>query len=196
MPTRPRSTAWCGCCRREKASKTLKVGEFTRARIVGRRRARPGRRSRCETRNDRTDARHLSTELIHHAYQPPAGFGAVPPGVYKASTVIFPNVAALRARNWQHKTGYTYGLHGTPTTFTLEERIATLEGGTHTARWCPAAWRRSRMVDMALLKPGDEVLLPDNAYGPGKELARTSWPTGASRTGFYDPMDAAGAGRP
>ena len=71
----------------------------------------------------------LSTQLIHHDYQPPAGFGAVPPGVYKASTVIFANLAALRARDWRYKTGYTYGLHGTPTTFLLEERIAALEGG-------------------------------------------------------------------
>ena len=75
--------------------------------------------------------RRKTTELIHHPYHPPAGFVAPQPGVYKASTVIFPNVAALRARDWRHKEGYTYGLHGTPTTFQLEERIATLEGGRH-----------------------------------------------------------------
>ena len=44
-----------------------------------------------------------ATELIHHEYRPPAGFDAVAPGVFKASTVIFPNVAALRARRWQSK---------------------------------------------------------------------------------------------
>ena len=36
------------------------------------------------------------TELIHHPYQAPAGFGSAQPGVYKASTVTFPNTAALR----------------------------------------------------------------------------------------------------
>ncbi|MCU0963943.1 MAG: cystathionine beta-lyase, partial [Burkholderiaceae bacterium] len=61
----------------------------------------------------------LSTRLIQHPYQPPAGFMAPQPGVYKASTVIFPNVAALQARDWKEKAGYTYGLHGTPTTFVL-----------------------------------------------------------------------------
>jgi len=40
----------------------------------------------------------LTTRLVHHAYQPPEGFQAVPPPVHKASTVIFPNVAALRSR--------------------------------------------------------------------------------------------------
>ena len=69
----------------------------------------------------------LSTQLIHHGYEPPAGFGSMQPGVFKASTVIFPNVAALRAREWRSRAGYTYGLHGTPTTFTLEQRLATLE---------------------------------------------------------------------
>ena len=73
--------------------------------------------------------RDLATALIHHPYRPPEGFEAPQVGVHKASTVIFPNAAASRARDWRDKRGYTYGLHGTPTTFTLEERIATLEGG-------------------------------------------------------------------
>ena len=73
----------------------------------------------------------LSTQLIHHPYQAPDGFVAVAPGVHKASTVIFPNVHALRTQEWIDKSGYTYGLHGTPTTFTLEERIASVEGGSH-----------------------------------------------------------------
>ena len=70
-----------------------------------------------------------TTTLIHHPYQPPAGFAAPQPGVFKASTVIFPNVAAMRDFEWKDKTAYTYGLHGTPTTYTLEERLCTLEGG-------------------------------------------------------------------
>ena len=73
----------------------------------------------------------VSTALIHHRYEPPAGFAAVQPPVHKASTVIFANTQALLARQWKDKTGYTYGLHGTPTTFTLEERIATQIGRAH-----------------------------------------------------------------
>ena len=42
--------------------------------------------------------RDLATQLIHHPYQPPAGFDAPQPGVFKASTVIFPTTAAMRAR--------------------------------------------------------------------------------------------------
>lgn len=129
------------------------------------------------------------TTLIHHPYQPPASFAAVQPGVHKASTVVFPTMAALRARNWKSKSGYTYGLHGTPTTFTLEERIATLEGGLQTLL-VPSGLSAIALVDLALLKSGDEVLIPDNAYGPNKELARNELAAWGITHGFYDPMDA------
>jgi cystathionine beta-lyase len=138
--------------------------------------------------NTMSEPKAPSTRLIHHPYQPPAGFIAPQPGVFKASTVIFPNVAALRARNWKEKSGYTYGLHGTPTTFMLEERIATLEGGAHTLL-VPSGLAAITLVDMALLKSGDEVLIPDNAYGPGKELARQELSQWGIAHRFYDPAD-------
>jgi cystathionine beta-lyase len=134
-------------------------------------------------------SRDKQTELIHHGYTPPAGFGSAAPAVYKASTVVFPNTAALRARNWKQKTGYTYGLHGTPTSFTLEERIATLEGGLQTLL-LPSGLAAITLVDMAVLKSGDEVLIPDNAYGPNKELARNELAGWGIAHRFYDPMDA------
>ncbi|MEP6556881.1 MAG: PLP-dependent transferase [Burkholderiales bacterium] len=111
-----------------------------------------------------------ATELIHHAYEPPGGFAAPQPAVHKASTVIFPNVAAMRARDWKHKTGYTYGLHGTPTTFTLEERICALESGKYCVL-APSGLAAIAVASLALLAAGDEVLIPDNAYGPNKALA-------------------------
>jgi cystathionine beta-lyase len=131
----------------------------------------------------------VSTELIHHRYQPPAGFDAALPGVHKASTVLFANVAAMRARDWKQKIGYTYGLHGTPTTFMLEERIATLEGGLQSLLM-PSGLAAIALVDTALLASGDEVLIPSNAYNPGKELARNELARWGITHRFYDPMDA------
>jgi cysteine-S-conjugate beta-lyase len=126
------------------------------------------------------------TDLIHHPYQPPAGFHAPQPGVYKASTVIFANVAAMRARDWKHKTGYTYGLHGTPTTFLLEERIAALEGGKQCVL-VPSGLAAIANVGMALLKTGDEVLLPDNVYGPSRALADGEFQAWGITHQLYDP---------
>ncbi len=131
-----------------------------------------------------------STQLIHHAYKPPAGFEAVNPAVHKASTVIFPTVAALRQRDWKHKTGYTYGLHGTPTTFTLEERIATLEGGQY-CTLVPSGLAAVVLVGMAFLKAGDEVLIPDNAYGPNKNFAEHELAGWGVTYRYYDAMSPA-----
>jgi cysteine-S-conjugate beta-lyase len=130
----------------------------------------------------------LTTQLIHHPYQPPAGFQAVTVPVHRASTVIFPNVAALRHRDWTHKSGYTYGLAGTPTTFTLEARIATLEGG----RYCtlvPSGLAAVALVNMAFLRAGDELLIPDNAYGPNKTLAEHEMKAWGISHRYYDPMN-------
>ncbi len=132
----------------------------------------------------------LITDLIHHAYTPPAGFDSPAPGVFKASTVIFPNTAALRARDWRRRDGYTYGLHGTPTTFLLEERIASLEGGLQCVL-VPSGLAAVALVDMALLSPGDEVLLPSNVYGPSRELARHELTRWGITHRLYNPMDAA-----
>ena len=129
-----------------------------------------------------------STSLIAHDYKPPAGFGSVQPAVHKASTVLFADTAALRARTWKEKSGYTYGLHGTPTTFTLEERIATLEGGLQTLL-TPSGLAAITLVDAGLLRSGDELLIPDNAYGPGKELAKNELARWGITHRFYDPMD-------
>ena len=130
----------------------------------------------------------FSTQLIHHPYQAPAGFASVNVPVHRASTVIFSSVAALRQRDWKHKNGYTYGLHGTPTTFTLEERIATLEGG----RFCtlvPSGLAAVALVNMAFLQAGDELLIPDNAYGPNKTLAEHEMQAWGINHRYYDPMD-------
>ena len=140
---------------------------------------------------DRDGEARLTTGLIHHGYQPPAGFEAMTPAVHKASTVIFKNVAALRARSWKSKAGYTYGLHGTPTTFTLEESVATLEGGLQTLL-APSGLAAIALVDFALLKAGDEVLLPANVYGPSRELARHELAQWGITHRLYDPLDATG----
>jgi cystathionine beta-lyase len=130
------------------------------------------------------------TDLIHHSYVPPSGFAAPQPGVFKASTVIFPSVAAMRARDWKQKVGYTYGLHGTPTTFTLEERIATLEGGKH-CLLVPSGLAAIANVNLALLRSGDEVLLPDNVYGPSKALAEGELKNWGITYRVYNAMDPA-----
>ncbi|WP_027017196.1 PLP-dependent transferase [Comamonas composti] len=129
----------------------------------------------------------LPTHLIHHPYQPPAGFVAPQPAVHKASTVIFENVAAMRARQWLDKSSYTYGLHGTPTTFTLEERLCALEGGLQ-CLLVPSGLAAIANVSLSLLRTGEHMLLPDNAYGPNKTLAHGELAQFGIGHDGYDPM--------
>ena len=130
----------------------------------------------------------IATALIHHPYRAPAGFEAPQPGVFKASTVFFPSVAAMRQTEWKDKTGYTYGLHGTPTTYLLEERLCTLEGGLQCVL-SPSGLAAIANLSLAVLRSGDEVLIPDNAYGPSKALAAAELKAWGVTHRFYDPLD-------
>jgi cystathionine beta-lyase len=131
------------------------------------------------------------TALIHTDYQAPEGFAAFPSAIHHASTVLFKNVAAMRSGDWKEKNAYTYGLHGTPTTFTLEARLAEIEGGTH-CLLAPSGLAAIAMVDFALLKSGDDVLLPDNVYNPNRELGRWLSADYGITARYYDPLIGAG----
>ena len=129
----------------------------------------------------------LQTRLIHSPYKAPAGFAAFPSAIHHASTVLFDSVRAMRARSWQDKSSYTYGLHGTPTSFTLEARLAEIEGGTHCVL-APSGLAAIALVDFAFLTTGDDVLLPDNVYSPSRELGdwlRRDFGIGVR---YYDPL--------
>jgi cystathionine beta-lyase len=138
-----------------------------------------------------TKEKSPQTSLIHSDYQPPQGFGAFPPAIHHASTVLFPNVAALRSGNWKDKSAYTYGLHGTPTTFTLEARLAQIEGGKDCLR-APSGLAAIAMVDLALLAGGDDVLLPDNVYNPNRVLGNWLQEAMGITARYYDPLVGAG----
>lgn len=131
------------------------------------------------------------TALIHSDYVAPPGFAAFPHPVHHASTVLFPNVAALRSGLWKDKSSYNYGLHGTPTTFTLEARLAEIEDG----KFCllaPSGLAAMVMLNLAMLKSGDDMLLPDNIYGPNRELGRWLSADYGITARYYDPLIGAG----
>lgn len=130
------------------------------------------------------------TALIHHPYRPPEGFDSPQPGIFKASSVFFPNVAAMRSREWKDKTAYTYGLHGTPSSYTLEERLCTLEGGLQCVL-APSGLAALALVSLSMLRAGDEVLLPENVYEPNKSLVEAELKAWGITHQFYDPMDLA-----
>lgn len=133
------------------------------------------------------DKKSLQTRLIHSGYTAPEGFAAFPTAIHHASTVLFKDVAALRSRNWLDKSAYTYGLHGTPTSFALEARLAEIEDGKY-ALLAPSGLAAIAMVDFALLKSGDDVLIPDNVYNPNRDLGNWLARDFGISTRYYDPL--------
>ncbi len=127
------------------------------------------------------------TQLLHPEYTPPAGFAAIAHPVHRASTVLFPNVAALRNSSWKRKDGYTYGLRGTPTTYMLEALLAQSEGGTHTLL-VPSGLAAISLANLSFLNAGDEVLIPENVYSPSKEQAEVILTRMGISHRFYNPM--------
>ena len=117
-------------------------------------------------------------------------FSSLASSVERASTVTFPNVKSLRNRNWQDKSQYSYGLLGTPTTRRLERKLALIEGGEHCIL-LPSGLAAISLTLLALLKSGDRVLLPHNAYEPAAEVARLMVTNYGIELAFYDPLDIA-----
>ena len=134
-----------------------------------------------------SDKKSFQTLLTTTDYRPPEGFDAFPTPIHHASTVLFRDVAALRSRNWQEKNGYTYGLHGTPTTFTLEARLAEIEGGSD-CLLAPSGLAAIAMIDLALLRAGDDLLIPENVYNPNRELAQWLSRDFDISVRYYDPL--------
>jgi cystathionine beta-lyase len=65
-----------------------------------------------------------------------------------------------------------------------------LEGGTQCVL-APSGLAAVALVDQALLSHGDEVLIPDNAYGPNLALARNELQRWGISHRLYDAMDPA-----
>lgn len=135
--------------------------------------------------------RAKETLINHGDYVPPSGFKSYAEPVYRGSTVIFDSLEEMRARSGINRDGYAYGLHGNPTTYTLESQVALIEGGNHTLL-APSGLAAISMVDFAFLKTGDDVLIPDDAYNPNQEMGRWLARDFGVSVRFYDPMIGAG----
>jgi cysteine-S-conjugate beta-lyase len=116
-----------------------------------------------------------------------AEHGIVNPAVYRASTIIFPDVDALHAR----KQEYLYGRRGTPTSRAFETAVAELEGG-HDCKACPSGLMAITAALLSFLKAGDHLLLVDTVYQPARQLCDTLLKKLGVETTYYDPLLGAG----
>ena len=131
------------------------------------------------------------TKLIHSDATVPSGYRSLTTPVYRGSTTVFPSASAVHDDWDQQRLGYTYGLYGTPTALELAARICELESGEYTLL-VPGGQAAISLIDFALLKTGDHVLVPASVYTPNRLLTTGLLARFGVTSSFYDPCIGAG----
>src|SRR3990170_2836172 len=99
----------------------------------------------------------FDTRAIHAGYEPDAMTGAVIPPIYATSTYRQDGVGGLRG-------GYEYSRSATPTRTALEGALAAVEEGERGFAFASGLAAEDAVI-RALTRPGDHVVIPDDAYG-------------------------------
>jgi cystathionine beta-lyase len=117
----------------------------------------------------------------------------VNPPVHRGSTVLFEDVAELKAAAPKHGTPY-YGLHGTPTQWALSEALTELEPGAAGTALLPSGLAAVTAALMTVLSSGDELLMVDSVYGPTRRFCDGLLRRYGIATRYYDPLVGEGIG--
>ena len=107
--------------------------------------------------------------------------------VERASTILFDSVADLEASKPSLGT-YRYALQGTATQWALAEALTELEPGAAGTALFPTGLAAITATLLVLLSPGDELLAPDNVYGPTRKFCDTILKRLGVATRYYDPL--------
>src|SRR5579875_910797 len=99
----------------------------------------------------------LATTAIHAGFHTDPSTGAVNPPIYTASTFAQDGVGKLRA-------GFEYSRSGNPTRAALEASLAAMEEGRF-GRAFSSGMAATDCALRAMLRPGEHVVIPDDAYG-------------------------------
>ena len=129
----------------------------------------------------------IATELTHLGRHPRRFMGAVNTPIFRASTILFPTLSDLERAARGEYDGMTYGLHGLPTVTDLQDAVASLEGG-HAALAVPSGLTATTFPLLALLKPGDHLLVTDVVYGPTRRFCDHHMRRLGVAVDYYDPL--------
>lgn len=97
----------------------------------------------------------------------------VNPPVWRGSTHLYENMAALGEGPKHNEDGrFYYGRRGAPTQWALAEALTELEPGAYGTMLYPSGVAAIAATLLTVLKPGDVLLMTDNAYDPSRALGR------------------------
>lgn len=125
------------------------------------------------------------TLLVTSGRAPERHHGAVNPPVYRASTILYPNVEAFEAP--RELRGVYYGRGGVPTTFALEDAIAALEGAAGAVVTGSGKTAIAQAL-LTFLEAGDHLLMVDTAYAPTRQFCDRVLSRFGVETTYYDPL--------
>ena len=140
-----------------------------------------------------TDKKKMKRDTITaHAGRDPQRFGGVVnTPVFRASTVLFPDVESYQGRDPDDYKAMRYGIYGTPTTFALEEAVAQLEGG-HAAVALPSGLAAIVAALAAYAQSGAHILIADSVYQPTRNFCDKRLRSLGVDIEYYDPAIGAG----
>lgn len=117
----------------------------------------------------------------------------VNPPVWRASTHLYEDTAALARGSQYNEDGrFFYGRRGSPTQWALCEALTQLEPGAAGTVIYPSGVAAISGVLLTLLKPGDVLLISDNAYDPSRSMGTGLLADFGVETRFFDPLDIEG----
>src|SRR3990172_9081306 len=136
-----------------------------------------------------TDKKKLRPDTIAtHAGRDPRRFdGVVNTPVFRASTVLFPDMESYQGRDPDDYKIMRYGIYGTPTTFALEEAVAQLEGG-YAAVALPSGLAAIVAALAAFAQSGAHILMADSVYQPTRNFCDKRLRTLGVEVEYYDPL--------
>jgi cystathionine beta-lyase len=111
--------------------------------------------------------------------------------VWRASTHLYDDVAALEAGKKSNEDGrFFYGRRGSPTQWSLSEALTAMEPGAHGTMLYPSGVAAISCALLSVLKPGDVLLMTDNAYDPSRAFADGFLKRFGVEMRYFDPMTA------
>jgi cysteine-S-conjugate beta-lyase len=123
------------------------------------------------------------TRAVHEGRMSAEHFGAVNTPVYRASTILYRDLASLESAN----VPYIYGRRGTPSSRSLEEAIAALEGGARTVI-CSSGLNAIALAILSVCGAGDHLLMVDSCYAPTRTSCDKTLARYGIETTYYDPL--------
>lgn len=131
-----------------------------------------------------------ATRLVEAGRKPEWTGAVVNPPVWRASTHLYASEGERQtALSKNHDGQFYYGRRGAPTQWALADALTEIEPGAHGTMLYPSGVAAIAASLMTVLRPGDMLLVCDNAYEPTRNIARGLLKRWGVKHQFFDPQD-------